>query len=51
MTQLIRQVLETNDPFVIVGLIIGSFVAIIFGLLFILSLFLTLTDRERRNGR
>ena len=51
MTQLIRQVLDTNDPFVIVGLLIGSFVAIVFGLLFILSVFLTLTDRERRNGR
>lgn len=51
MTQLIRQALETNDPFVIVGLLIGSFIAIVFGLLFILSLFLTFADQERRNGR
>ena len=51
MTKLIHQVLELNDPFVIVGLLIGSFFAIVFGLLFILSLFLTFADQERRNGR
>lgn len=51
MLKLIHQILELNDPFVIVGLIIGSFVAIIFGLTFILGMFLTLADKERRNGR
>ena len=51
MLQAIHQLMATNDPFILVGLIIGSFFAIIFGLLFILSVFLTFADRERRNGR
>lgn len=43
--------MATNDPFVIVGIIIVAFFSIVFGLTFILGMFLTLSDKERRNGR